>query len=172
MVLLTAGYFAYRAVSTQTTQKTETSSAGAALLPAEDSLPYTNIDGEPISLRDYLGKVIIVNSWASWSPQSAQELSKIADAREVFAEDDVVVLAINRAESKNTAQAFLRSINVADSVVLILDSQDNYYKTTAGFSMPETVFYDAQGNIIFHKRGALETSEILHYTKVAIEASE
>jgi thiol-disulfide isomerase/thioredoxin len=171
-VLLIAGYFAYQAVSENSVKKIETSSAGAAFIATEGNSGYTNIEGEPVSLKDYLGNVLIVNSWASWSPQSAQELVKFADVAELFAENEVVVLAINRAEPKSTAQAFLKSINMAGTVVLILDPEDNYYTNIAGFAMPETLFYDIEGNIIYHKRGSLDTNEIIEHTKAAIAASE
>lgn len=171
-VLVIAAYFAYQALSNNEQAAIEASPAGAALLAPERAGSFTDIDGEPVSLNDYLGKVLVVNSWASWSPQSAQELATLAELTDLFVENDVVVLAINRAEPKETAQAFLRSLAVTDSVVLLLDAEDTFYQNIGGYAMPETLFYDTEGNIIFHKRGPLQSSEIVQYTNAAVEASK
>ena len=166
------GFFAYQTISKNTTNKINASPAGVALTPAQGRSGYTDIEGNPVQLQNYLGTILVVNSWASWSPQSAQELQKLAAVAQEYDQETVTVLAINRAEPKNTAQAYLASIAVADSVVLILDPQDNYYSSVGGFAMPETIFYDAQGNVVQHTRGALDDTKIKKFIEEARAAAE
>jgi len=35
---------------------------------------YTDINGNEVSLEQYLGKILVVTSWASWSPFSKNDL--------------------------------------------------------------------------------------------------
>jgi len=172
LVLVVAGYFAYKAISKNKTDQVENSPAGSALVSTDGESKYTDINGNALFLDDYLGRVLVVNSWASWSPQSAQELVSFATVVEQYSDTDVVLLAINRAEPKETAQAFLNSISVADSVVLVLDPTDNYYEAIEGFAMPETLFYDTSGNVVAHKRGSITENEMKEHIQSAINASE
>ena len=45
-------------------------------------------------------------------------------------------------------------------MTFLLDSKDAFYKGIGGFSMPETIFADADGNIIIHKRGPIALDEM------------
>ncbi len=121
---------------------------------------YTNIEGEPISLTDYRGQVLVVNSWASWCPFCVRELPDLATVAQEYAEQGVTVLAINRSESAPQVKSYLRTVGNTDGVVIVLDEADAYYKFIGGFSMPETVFYDRAGNVIEHKRGFMSLDEM------------
>jgi len=169
LILLLVGWYAYTV--SQSDQVTEPNSAQSALTTPVGIAEYTDINGNPVSLSDYLGSVLVVNTWATWCPACKEELIDFADLAELYKGQEVVVLAINRAEPANTAQAFLNSIQVAEGPELVLDPSDHYYKTIAGFTMSETVFYDTAGNIIFHKRGSMNLEEMVVHTEAALKAS-
>ncbi len=46
-------------------------------------------------------------------------------------------------------------------MTFLLDSKDAFYKSIGGFSMPETLFADADGNVIVHKRGPMALDEMI-----------
>lgn len=122
--------------------------------------PYTDIDGNPVALDDYLGQVLIVTSWASWCPDCAQLLPELSDLSGRFDDAEVVILAINRAEPQTTAVAYLKSIGAVDGVNLILDPEDRFYDSIGGFSMPETLVYDRTGRKIAQLRGGVTQETI------------
>jgi thiol-disulfide isomerase/thioredoxin len=152
----------------QSKRELSASPAAGALATGGTSAPYTDFDGNPADLDQYVGQVLVVHSWASWSPFSSSELQLLAEVAQAYAAEDVVVIAINRAEAKATAESYLRTIGVADQVRLIVDNDDRYYKSIGGYTMPETVFYDQTGNIIAHKRGELSTTEAESYIEQAL----
>jgi len=86
-----------------------------------------------------------------------------------YESEDVVVIAINRAEAKDTAESYLQTIGVADQVRLIVDNDDRYYKSIGGYTMPERVFYDQSGNIVAHKRGQLTKTEAESFIEQALD---
>ncbi|MCD5380964.1 MAG: TlpA family protein disulfide reductase [Candidatus Pacebacteria bacterium] len=145
------------------------SPAGSALASSPEQKTYTDLSGNPVSIDDYLGNVLVVNSWASWSPFSKKELLELSSL--VGKYEDVEILAINRAEPATTAEAFLLSINADRNIILILDPADRFYESIEGFSMPETVFYDREGNIIHHNHGSMTSEKISLYIEKALAAS-
>jgi thiol-disulfide isomerase/thioredoxin len=133
---------------------------------------YTDLLGNPMTLTSYVGKVIVVNSWASWSPESSRELPLLATIVKEYTDREVVVLAINRAEPQSTAERYLRTVGAADGVQLILDPDDHYYKSIGGYAMPETIFYDTKGNIVQHHHGVLTEAKIRTFLEETLEASQ
>ena len=136
----------------ETTTNLQESSAGQALgvNQAASSTPFSDMSGSEVDLTQFLGQVLVVNSWASWSPYSATELSRLAQVVSTYDGQDVVILAVNRAEPRHLAEVYLKTIEVDDKVQLIVDVDDRYYKAIGGYAMPETVFYDRNGEMVAH----------------------
>ena len=146
----------------------KTSEAANVLRSDTAQTAYTDFDGNTANLEQYLGQVIVVTSWASWSPFSGSELSLLADASAQYAKEDVVLIAINRGEPKSTAKAYLKTIGVDDRVTLVVDEADSYYTKIGGYTMPETLVYDRQGGIVAHVRGRLTSGEVTSYIEEAL----
>lgn len=128
------------------------------------SLP--NFTGKTINLVDFTGKNLLINSWATWCPFCGAELFDFAVAQKEFG-DRVVIIAIDRAESLETAKKFSDEVGASDNLVMLLDPDDLFYQSIGGFSMPETIFVNAQGEIVFHKRGPMDLDEIRERIKTS-----
>lgn len=131
---------------------------------------YTDLEGTPVSLREFEGKVRVVNAWASWCPFCLEELQAFETLAQEYASEDVVVIAINRKETKEKAQRYLDRIGSFEHMVFVLDPDDTFYKGMQGYAMPETVFYDEEGNVVAHKRGVMDLEEMRTYTQQAMSA--
>lgn len=116
-------------------------------------------NGNKVSLSDFEGKVLVINSWASWCPFCIDELDDFGELQEEF-ESDIVVIAIDRAESLERTKSFSDKLGVTDKILFLLDPRDSFYQSIGGFSMPETLFVDKEGNIRFHKRGPMRFDEM------------
>lgn len=115
--------------------------------------------GKTVSFADFAGKPMVINSWAAWCPFCRKELVDLAAAQKEFG-DSVVIIAIDRAESLETAKKYTDELGVTNGMVFLLDPSDSFYRSIGGFSMPETIFIDKNGNIAEHKRGPMEINEI------------
>jgi cytochrome c biogenesis protein CcmG, thiol:disulfide interchange protein DsbE len=122
-----------------------------------------DIDGNTVSLDDFRGKVLVINSWATWCPFCIDEIPDFVSLQEEFG-DKIVVIAINRQESLEKSKSYTDGLGVTDGLLYLLDPRDSFYKNIGGFSMPETIFVDGNQNIIIHKRGPMELDEMI--TKV------
>ena len=115
-------------------------------------------DGKTVRLTDFAGKPLVINSWAAWCPFCRKELVDFAAAQKEFG-DDIAIIAIDRAESRETAKKYTDELGVTN-LIFLLDPSDSFYQSIGGFSMPETIFVDRDGNIAERKRGPMEIKEI------------
>lgn len=115
--------------------------------------------GKTVSFVDFAGKPMVINSWAVWCPFCRKELVDFAAAQKEFG-NDIVIIAVDRAESRETAKKYTDELGVTNGMVFLLDPSDSFYQSIGGFSMPETIFVDKNGNIAEHKRGPMEINEI------------
>lgn len=125
-----------------------------------ESQTYTDLSGNPVRIRDFHGKILIVNAWATWMPFSQNELSMLSAVAEKYPEE-IQVLAINRMEQAGIARSFMGVNPVSDKVRVLLDPNDSFYTSVGGYAMPETVVYNTDGVIVYHARGVLNESEIM-----------
>jgi thiol-disulfide isomerase/thioredoxin len=118
-----------------------------------------NYNGQAVRLSDFAGKPLVINSWASWCPFCRQELPDFVTAQKEFG-DKVVIIAVNRQESLAVAKGYTDQQGTTNGLIFLLDPSDSFYQSIGGFSMPETIFVDKNGNIIDHKRGPMDIKEI------------
>ena len=116
-------------------------------------------NGKTVELADFMGRPLVINSWAAWCPFCRKELVDFAAAQKEFG-NDVVIIAIDRAESRETAKKYTDELGVTNNLIFLLDPSDSFYQSIGGFSMPETIFVDRNGNIAERKRGPMEINEI------------
>lgn len=123
-------------------------------------------DGQTISLNQIEGP-LVVNSWASWCTFCKEELKDFKTLQGEFG-NQVTFIAINRAEPLQKATEFTNVLEVEDSILFLLDPDDSFYKAIGGFTMPETIFVNASGEITIHKRGFMRLNEIRDKTNQII----
>tara|TARA_B100000745_G_C20120255_1_gene383569 strand:+ start:671 stop:1219 length:549 start_codon:yes stop_codon:yes gene_type:complete len=116
-------------------------------------------NGNEVTLADFQGKPLILNSWAVWCPFCLDELPDFAQLQEELG-DSVVIIAIDRAEPANKQKKFTDELGVTGRLLFLNDPKDSFYQSIGGFSMPETLFVDTQGNIRIHKRGPMDIGEM------------
>jgi len=159
LVIVGVGYFAFNIIQKRNNAvDEETKKIFSDVSDIEFS--YTDINGNKISLEQFLGQVLVVTSWASWSPFSRDELTNLNDLSTKYSNEKIVFLAINRKETKEQAQRFISTLPELKSVHLVLDPRDHFYISVEGYAMPETVIYDSKGTKIKHFRGKFDYEEI------------
>lgn len=121
-------------------------------------LTLEDYQGNQVPLSGFIGKPLVVNAWAAWCPFCVKELPDFVSLQQEFPE--IVVVAIDRAESLNTAKSYTDDLGITEDLVFLLDRSDSFYKSIGGFSMPETLFVDAEGNVQDHKRGPMDLQEM------------
>ncbi len=160
LILILVFYFGFRAVQESSVNNSD---AGIALFgdTTEDTTyRYTTIDGNSVSMRDYFGNALYINSWASWSPLSRDELIALDQIAGEYSNENVTFIALNRKETKEQAQRFLATLPPLQNLVIIIDTEDHFYTATGGYAMPETILYDNKGSLLLHERTPKNPDEV------------
>lgn len=99
-----------------------------------------------VELKDFQGKVMIVNFWATWCAPCREEIPSMNNAWAQLKDKDVAMLAINFGEPIDAIKAFVKDTPI-DFTVLVDEMNDasTDWKVTA---MPTTVVIDQKGNIV------------------------
>ncbi len=121
---------------------------------------YTDLNGNSVSLEQYLGKILVVNSWASWSPFSTGELILLQEIAQNYNQKEVIFLAINRKETREQAQRFANTLPELNSLLVVIDTEDRFYTSIGGYAMPETVIYNQKGDLVEHIHGTIKKEGI------------
>ena len=118
--------------------------AGSPLLdkPAPD-FTLEDLDGQPVSLSDYLGRPVILNFWASWCEPCKVEFPLFQDARERHAAEGMEILAIVHDDSADAAAAFVAQ--EGSEWPALLDPDDVVWTAYGGLGLPTSFFIDREG---------------------------
>ena len=120
--------------------------------------PFTipTIDGSKFSLKDEVGKVVVLDFWATWCGPCVQALPKIRETVAKYSNDEVVLLAVNQEETKDQIQNFLESRILELPVGLDDGKIGRQFKAD---SLPTTVVINPDGEIAFVKVGSSNDME-------------
>lgn len=118
-------------------------------------------DGKAASLKQWQGKVLIVNFWATWCPPCREEMPEFSRAQQKLAGKGVQFVGIG-IDTPDNILNFQKSTPV--SYPLLMGSYD-VLKLTAELgntsaALPFTVILDRQGNIAHTKMGKLNEAEL------------
>lgn len=115
--------------------------------PAPD-ISGLSLDGKPISLQDFLGQVVVVNTWASWCAPCEDELPIIIDIGKDYGRDGVKILGINVQDKPADAKLFAERLGI--DFESIVDTDAKLLGSLPGVpprALPSTLIIDRNGNI-------------------------
>jgi peroxiredoxin len=70
-------------------------------------LELTDLEGNEVSLADYLGKVVLVNNWATWCPPCKEEMPALQAYYDTHQEQGFTIIAIEAGETVPEVKAFV-----------------------------------------------------------------
>ena len=106
-----------------------------------------SLAGQPITLSDLRGKVVVLNLWASWCPPCRAEMPAMNAVYQKFRDQGLVVLGVNTTfqDDETSARAAIRDWGVIFPIVFDRDSATSrQYRVQA---MPTTFFIGRDGVI-------------------------
>ena len=75
-------------------------------------MAFTTFDGDPMDLREQLGRPVVINFWASWCGPCRQEATILERLWQRYREDDVVFIGVDIQDSDGDARAFISEFGI------------------------------------------------------------
>lgn len=123
-------------------------------------LALRNDKGERVHLRDYAGRRLVINLWATWCPPCRREMPVLQAAQQ--ANHDVVFLFVNQGESPREVATFLGSQGLQLDNVLF-DDRGDLGRHAGSAALPTTLFYGENGRQQDGHLGELSSASLKHY---------
>ncbi len=113
------------------------------------ALTLNDLNGEPVSLSDYEGKIVLLNLWGTWCPNCVGEIPKLIELNQRYSEQGFVVLGVAIDEEGKEVVATTAKALVIDYPVLLDPNGMNAKaaKLMQGRGVPQNVLIDRRSHV-------------------------
>jgi peroxiredoxin len=115
----------------------------------EFSLP--DLNGKMVNLKDFRGKVVFVNFWATWCPPCRDEMPSMEQIYREYRDKGLVMLGINFMEPPSTIKPFIETHKLTFPILLDSGTVMVLYGV---LGLPATYLIDRQGKAAARALGA------------------
>jgi peroxiredoxin len=108
-----------------------------------------DLDGKPLSIANFKGKVVLIDFWATWCGPCVQELPNVLKAYEKYHDKGFEIIGISLDSDKDKLTSFIKKNNV--TWPQYFDGQGWQSKLGSKYginSIPATYLLDKEGKII------------------------
>ncbi len=128
------------------------------LSPGKEAPDFTlkTLDGRSVSLKDYRGKVVLVNFWATWCPPCREEMPLFEEVYEKYREKGFEVLAVSTDSSKEAVTDFVKKYKLKFTVLFDDANVANIYGIQG---LPTSFLIDREGKIVKVRLGKYKEIE-------------
>ena len=120
---------------------------------------FAALDGTPVRLADFKGRVVVLNFWATWCPPCIREMPSLDRLQAALEDRGLAVLAvsIDRGGAK-VIRPFAERLGL-ERLGLYHDSKAALFKAFGVTGLPTTFLIDRRGQIVGAYPGAAEWDE-------------
>ena len=106
-----------------------------------------DINGKMVSLKDFRGKVLILDFWATWCPPCRQEIPQFVDLYSQYKEKgfEIIGIALDQ-EGEKVVKPFSQNYNIKYPILIGGEEVSEIYGGIRG--IPTTFVIDRKGNIV------------------------
>jgi thiol-disulfide isomerase/thioredoxin len=130
----------------------------------------STLDGGTLDLADLRGRVVVLNSWASWCEPCREEVPSFVDLDERSDPDKVAVVGLDVNDQSAAADAFASELGI--QYPSIVDPDGSLLRTIPGVppsSLPSTVILDPQGRVAVRVIGATDPVELAGLVEALVQ---
>jgi len=125
--------------------------------PAPDIQLY-DIKGNPVSLTNYLGQVVLVNNWATWCPPCREEMPILNGYFRDHQRQDFILVAIDAGDPADMVSDFVARYGMDFPVWL--DPSSSALNSFRNNYLPSSYLIDRQGQVIMVWNGAVTRASL------------
>lgn len=115
-----------------------------------------DMDEKKYSIKDFRGKVVLVNFWATWCPPCRREMPSLERLYQKLKGKDFIVLAINQFEDPDHVFAYTGQLGTDPTFPILFDRDSKIAEAYKVAGLPTTYLLDKQGKIRYRAVGGRE----------------
>lgn len=112
-----------------------------------NKVKLTDLKANPISLKEYNGKTIFLNFWATWCKPCKEEMPSIEKAQNILQNEKIVFLLAS-SESAEEIEEFKANHNYKFKYIRIENSEELNIQ-----ALPTTFIFNPEGKLVFSESG-------------------
>jgi cytochrome c biogenesis protein CcmG/thiol:disulfide interchange protein DsbE len=141
---------------------------GAAVrAPAAPELSLRGLDGKPVDLKDYRGKVVAVNFWATWCGPCVEEMPDLAELWRARHGSCFEVLGVAGMSNRHDTEKMARSIPYP----VLFDEDGAAIDAWSVTSFPRTFVLDPEGRVRQVFRGMIDRKQLAQAVEPLLPSS-
>ena len=122
--------------------------------PAAPDFTLPGSDGRQRSLKDYRGKVVFLNFWATWCTSCRDEMPAMERLYQEFRGKGFEIVAVNVKDKRADALTFVKQLKLTYPVMM--DPQGEVGLLYGAWGMPMTYLIDENGLVLARMWGAAD----------------
>ena len=123
--------------------------------PAPD-IAFVTAEGKPATLKDFAGRVVLLNLWATWCAPCVREMPSLDRLQAELGGADFEVVALSSDRSgKAAVEPFFRSHGLSE-LAIYLDPKSEATRALGARGLPTTLLIDRRGREAGRLEGAAE----------------
>ncbi len=127
----------------------------------------SDLQNNPVSLSDSLGKVVLINQWATWCPPCKAEIPTLQAYYDAHRDKDFTIIAIDEGEPTGTVARFVEEHRLTFPVWQ--DPQQISLEIFGYDGLPSSYVVDREGNVRLVWFGAINRKMLEKYVTPLIE---
>lgn len=144
-----------------TAQEEQSGEAPEETPPMAPDFKMMDADGNEVHLSDYTGTPIVLNFWASWCGPCKMEMPEFNDKYQELG-GEVQFLMVNMTTSYRESLEKAQTLIAEQEYVfpVFYDTEGDAAATYGVYSLPTTIFIDAEGRAIAQATGAIDAETL------------
>ena len=127
--------------------------------PLNLSLKFKDVQGKPVTLSDYKGKVMVIDFWATWCPPCRKEIPGLIALYDAYKARGLMVVGVSMDDSTPDIRKFAKKIGM-NYPILIGNGHNDLEPAFGPLPLPNSFVISRDGRICFRHEGMTEKAEL------------
>lgn len=154
VVIVIAAFVSHR-ISLRSARPHE-GSAHTTQRPLAPDFTLPQLNGQPLSLSSYRGKVVLLDFWATWCVPCRAETPRFVELQQKYGDRGLQIIGISMDDSPDPVAPFVKQFQVNYPIVMGTAKTGEQYGGILG--MPIAFLIDREGHIVSKHIGATDAA--------------
>jgi cytochrome c biogenesis protein CcmG, thiol:disulfide interchange protein DsbE len=143
-----------------------------SVVPAEvnfaaPDVELTDLAGNPVSLADYHGKVVLLNNWTTWCPPCREEMPVLKAYHDEHTNQNFSIIAVDAGEPAADVRRYAEAAGL--SFPVWLDPDMDVIRLFRNNGLPSSYVIDENGTVVLAWNGAITRAALEKYVTPLLE---